>query len=135
MVLRSRTQCTQGPDARRRFHNGPARDYPWGMRENRSPDLPELLRDAESRGYDRNFAIEDGTLRCSTTGERFTREQAKIVWSQTIDMGTDPGDDATLYLIETASGAKGYVVVSDAFHTDPRKAAFIDSLARDHQPS
>lgn len=92
--------------------------------------MAELLRDAEKRGFTRNFAVEGEELRCSTTGEHYGREQAKIVWSQAVDMGTDPGDDATLYLIETDSGAKGYVVVSDAFHADPHKAAFIASLAR-----
>lgn len=92
--------------------------------------MAELLRDAEKRGFTRNFAIDGDELLCSATGERYGREQAQIVWSQAVDMGTDPGDDATLYLIETDSGAKGYVVVSDAFHADPHKAAFIDSLAR-----
>lgn len=100
------------------------------MRKNRSPDLADLQRDAEKRGFTRNFAVADDTLCCSATGGRYRREQAKIVWSQTVDMGTDPGDDATLYLIETDDGEKGYVVMSDAFHADPRKAAFIDSLAR-----
>lgn len=100
------------------------------MRQNRSPDLAELLRRAEKRGFTRNFAIEGEELCCSATGERYGRQQAKIVWSQSVDMGTDPGDDATLYLIETDGGNRGYVVVSDAFHADPHKAAFIASLAR-----
>lgn len=100
------------------------------MRQNRSPDLAELQRDAEKRGYSRNFAVKDDMLTCSATGERYAREQAVIVWSQTVDMGTDPGDDATFYLIETDDGGKGYVIVSDAFHADPRKASFIDSLSR-----
>lgn len=100
------------------------------MRQNRPADLSELLRDAEKRGFTHNFAIEGEELRCAPTGERFKRHQAKIVWSQTVDMGTDPGDDATLYLIEAESGTKGYVVVSDAFHADPHKAAFLGTLAR-----
>jgi hypothetical protein len=103
------------------------------MRQNRSSDLAELLRDAEKRGFTRNFAIEGDELCCSESGERYHREQARIVWSESVDMGTDPGDDATLYLIETDGGAKGYVVVSDAFHADPHKAAFIDALARASQ--
>lgn len=101
------------------------------MRKNRSKDLSELLRDAEQRGFTRNFAIDGDQLCCSASGERYRRDEARIVWSQAVDMGTDPGDDATLYLIETDGGARGYVVVSDAFHADPHKAAFIDSLARE----
>ncbi len=44
------------------------------------------------------------------------------------DCGTDPGDDVTMYLIESNSGRKGYLILSDSFHADPRKAAFIDAL-------
>jgi hypothetical protein len=102
------------------------------MPEDRSNDISKLLRDAESRGYTRNFAIQGEALRCSETGECFAREEATIVWSQSVDMGTDPGDDATLYLIETTSGGKGYVLVADSFHVDPHKAAFLDSLRRAH---
>jgi hypothetical protein len=46
----------------------------------------------------------------------------------TFDNGTDPGDDVTMYLIESRSGPQGYLILSDSFHTDPRKAAFIDAL-------
>lgn len=104
------------------------------MLQNRSRDLSELLREAERKGFTRNFAIQGEELCCSESGERFSRDAAAIVWSQTVDMGTDPGDDATLYLIETDNGTKGYVVVSDSFHADPHKAAFIGSLARRTDP-
>jgi len=46
----------------------------------------------------------------------------------TMDGGTDPGDDVTMYLIESTSGLKGFLILSDSFHADPRKAAFINSL-------
>jgi len=46
----------------------------------------------------------------------------------TFDNGTDPGDDVTMYLIGSSSGLNGYLILSDSFHTDPRKAAFIDAL-------
>ena len=46
----------------------------------------------------------------------------------TFESGTDPGDDVTMYLIESTGGLKGYLILSDSFHADPRKAAFIDAL-------
>ena len=46
----------------------------------------------------------------------------------TFDSGTDPGDEVTMYLIDSISGLNGYLILSDSFHTDPRKAAFIDAL-------
>jgi hypothetical protein len=93
-------------------------------------DISELLGDAERRGFTHNFAVDQERLRCSESGECFGRDDATIVWSEAVDMGTDPGDDATIYLIETTSGRKGFVLVADAFHADPQKAAFIDSLPR-----
>ncbi len=33
-----------------------------------------------------------------------------------------------MYLIDSTGELKGYLILSDSFHTDPRKAAFIDAL-------
>ncbi len=52
----------------------------------------------------------------------------RVVEYVTFDSGTDPGDDVTMYLIESTSGLNGYLILSDSFHADPRKAAFIDAL-------
>ncbi len=52
----------------------------------------------------------------------------RIVEYVSFDSGTDPGDEVTMYLIDSLSGPKGYLILSDSFHTDPRKAAFIDAL-------
>ncbi|MEE9159547.1 MAG: phosphoribosylpyrophosphate synthetase, partial [Gammaproteobacteria bacterium] len=54
--------------------------------------------------------------------------ELRVVESVTLDGGTDPGDDVTMYLIESSGGQKGYLILSDSFHTDPQKAAFIDAL-------
>ncbi len=93
-------------------------------------DMAELLGEARRRGFTVNFAFEGAQLRCPETGDRFGPEDAKLVHSQAVDMGTDPGDDATLYLIEAGNGRKGYLLVADSFHADPQKAAFIDKLLR-----
>jgi hypothetical protein len=58
--------------------------------------------------------------------EIVTRD-VRVVDSISFDGGADPGDDVTMYLIETPS-EKGYLIVPDSFHIDPRKAAFIDAL-------
>ena len=51
-----------------------------------------------------------------------------IVEYETFDCGTDPGDDVTMYLIESTTGPNGYLILSDNFHTDPSKAALVDAL-------
>jgi hypothetical protein len=93
-------------------------------------DIAELLGDAERRGFILNFALVDDGLKCPETGKCFGTADVKAVYSQSVDAGTDPGDDATIYLIETMDGRKGYLIIADSFHVDPRKAAFIQTLVR-----
>ncbi len=85
-------------------------------------DLADFQAEAIARGYTRDFAFE-----ARSAAAAYAKE-LRIVEYVTFDSGTDPGDDVTMYLIESTSGLKGYLVLSDSFHTDPRKAAFIDTL-------
>ncbi|MEX2123499.1 MAG: hypothetical protein WD795_06370 [Woeseia sp.] len=93
-------------------------------------DMAELLGDAEQRGFTLNFALEDDGVHCPESGDCFGPDDVKAIYSRTVDSGTDPGDDATIYLIETYDGRKGYLMISDSFHVDPRKAAFLRHLVR-----
>jgi hypothetical protein len=93
-------------------------------------DLTDLLHDACQRGFTHDFSQEAKHGRYRALGERLMKERAWIVESISVDAGTDPGDDATIYLIETTSGLKGHLIISDAFHADPDKAAFIDKLSQ-----
>ncbi len=85
-------------------------------------DLADFQADAIADGYTHNFAFDEQSARADSTDE------LRIVEFVTFDSGTDPGDDVTMYLIESTSGLIGYLILSDSFHTDPRKAAFIDML-------
>jgi hypothetical protein len=96
----------------------------------RPMNLTDLLHDARQRGFTNDFSHEAKHGHRRTTGEHFASEKAWIVESTSVDTGTDPGDDATIYLIETASGLKGHLIIPDAFHADPDKATFIDELSR-----
>ena len=81
-----------------------------------------LASKAISRGYTRDFALEARSAPADSAIE------LRVVEYVTFDCGTDPGDDVTLYLIESTTGLNGYLILSDSFHADPRKAAFIDAL-------
>ncbi len=85
-------------------------------------DLADFQVEVIARGYTHDFAIDSKSVAADITNE------LHIVEYVTFDNGTDPGDDVTMYLIKSTSGLKGYLVLSDSFHTDPRKAAFIDTL-------
>ena len=85
-------------------------------------ELADYQAEAIARGYRHNFAFDVKSAPSDIANE------LRIVEYEVFDSGTDPGDDATMYLIESLSGPKGYIILSDSFHTDPRKAAFIDAL-------
>ncbi len=85
-------------------------------------DLADYQAEAIALGYTHDFSIEGKSASADIANE------LRIVKHETFDSGTDPGDDVTLYLIESTSGVKGYLILSDSFHADPRKAAFIDAL-------
>ena len=87
-------------------------------------DLTDVQAAAIARGYTHDFAFKLKSASADIISE------LRIVEYVTFDSGTDPGDDVTMYLIESTSGLKGYLILSDSFHTDPRKAAFIDALLR-----
>ncbi len=85
-------------------------------------DLADFQAEVIARGYTHDFAFDLRPAPADITNE------LRIVEYVTFDNGTDPGDDVTMYLIESRSDLKGYLILSDSFHTDPRKAAFIDAL-------
>ena len=85
-------------------------------------DLAGFQAEAIARGYTRDFAFAAKSAPADVAGE------LRIMEFVTFDSGTDPGDDVTMYLIESQFGPNGYLILSDSFHIDPRKAAFIDAL-------
>jgi len=85
-------------------------------------NLADYQTEAIANGYTHDFGFEGRSAPSNIENE------LRIVEYKTFDTGTDPGDDVTMYLIESAGGLKGYLILSDSFHTDPRKAAFIDTL-------
>ncbi len=85
-------------------------------------DLADFQAEAIAHGYTRDFAFDARSASAAIASE------LRVVEYVTFDNGTDPGDDVTMYLIESPAGPKGYLILSDSFHTDPRKAAFIDAL-------
>jgi hypothetical protein len=89
-------------------------------------DLAETLARVAKRGYSEAFDISEGRLH-SRGGTHDVRD-VSLADTLFIDQGTDPGDDVTIYLLKTASGAQGYLLIPDSPHTDRDKAQFIDRL-------
>ena len=85
-------------------------------------NLADFQAEAIARGYTHDFAFDARSAPADIASE------LRVVECVAFDGGTDPGDDVTLYLIESRSGPNGYLILSDSFHADPRKAALIDAL-------
>ncbi len=85
-------------------------------------DLADYQTEAIANGYTHDFGFDGRSAPADIADE------LRVVEYVSFDTGTDPGDDVTMYLIESNSGRKGYLILSDSFHADPRKAAFIDAL-------
>ncbi|MCH7822837.1 MAG: phosphoribosylpyrophosphate synthetase [Proteobacteria bacterium] len=85
-------------------------------------DLADYQAETIARGYSHNFSVE------ARTASSDIADELRIVEYRSFDTGTDPGDDVTMYLIESTGGLQGYLILSDSFHVDPQKAALIDAL-------
>ncbi len=85
-------------------------------------NLADFQAEAIAHGYTHDFALD------ARSAPADIAKELRVVEYVTFDNGTDPGDDVTMYLIGSSSGLNGYLILSDSFHTDPRKAAFIDAL-------
>ncbi len=85
-------------------------------------DLADYQAEAIGHGYTHDFGFDGRSAPSDIANE------LRVVEYVSFDCGTDPGDDVTMYLIESTSGLKGYLILSDSFHADPYKAAFIDEL-------
>lgn len=94
-------------------------------------DLSELLERAQARGYDNHFHVERGRFHDGLTWLR--SDQARLIDTVATDTGTDPGDDATVYLIKAESGRRGFVILGDGPHVAPEVAAFVDQLLQERE--
>ena len=92
--------------------------------------LAALQATAKEHGFTHHFMCEDGGVRSDGTGHLYNADELRLVHSSSTDHGTDPGDDATIFMIEAKDGTKGVMIVADAFHADPNKAEIIDQLRR-----
>lgn len=91
-------------------------------------NLIDILDEARERGFTHNLAYDNDGLVCAALDKCYDVDHSFIIDSRSADAGTDPGDDVTVYFIETSDGDRGYIVVPASIYTEPEKASFIDRL-------
>lgn len=98
-------------------------------------DLSEAIADIKSRGYTQVFNYAEDGLGVDGLTNSYPVEKLRVVDTIGMDQGTDPGDDATLYLIESEDGVKGYLAMPAGQFADPAKAALVDRLLSQSSPA
>jgi hypothetical protein len=93
-------------------------------------DIPMLLEDAAARGFTLNFETQDDDLFCRKTGRTYKSETFTLVETLHKNASTDPGDEATLFLLEAEDGDRGVLLIGNPASLSRAERAILDRLDR-----
>ncbi|OYQ33118.1 hypothetical protein CHU92_13325 [Flavobacterium cyanobacteriorum] len=88
--------------------------------------VSKAIEELRQKGYNEDFNLDNNYLVCHSG--RFGHEEFVITDIYFYEGETDPGDEATVYGILSASGHKGVLVTGDEADLDPMSGAIIDKL-------
>ncbi|WP_420385534.1 hypothetical protein [Roseivirga sp.] len=71
-----------------------------------------------SKGYKEQFKLSDKGLKAISSGKIIAPNHLRIKHRYRFDGMTNPGDESTLYALESEEGIKGTLVVSGDVHSD-----------------
>ncbi|MEX1063543.1 MAG: hypothetical protein WEC12_08060 [Balneolaceae bacterium] len=93
-------------------------------------DLAHAVEDLKEQGF-RNLLKDKKTGEDMQSGELpDDLEGTTILQTFRFDKGTDPGDEATVYVLELPDKSRGFLVLSFGVYQDPDKARLIDQLKK-----
>ncbi|MGJ8560579.1 MAG: hypothetical protein ACSHX3_10110 [Litorimonas sp.] len=93
-------------------------------------DIPALLEDAAARGFTLNFETREDEVFCHETGQAHALGAIRLIETLQKDAGTDPGDEATLFLLEAENGDRGVLLIGNPAHLSAAERAVLDRLDR-----
>ncbi|GHA86843.1 hypothetical protein GCM10009069_07610 [Algimonas arctica] len=93
-------------------------------------DIPELMEAAAARGFTLNFEMIEDDVICRKSGRVYTSETFTLIETLQKDAGTDPGDEATLFLLESENGDRGVLLIGNPAHLSPAERAVLERLDR-----
>tara|TARA_R110002124_G_scaffold83383_1_gene218321 strand:+ start:4626 stop:4922 length:297 start_codon:yes stop_codon:yes gene_type:complete len=91
-------------------------------------DLADAVESMKEQGFINTFKISDNVIICSNQDRNFNIHELTILESYSHQSGTDPGNEATVYSIESKDGVKGTLIIGFGIYSDPTKAKLIDKL-------
>jgi hypothetical protein len=80
--------------------------------------LSEAMNDLRQRGYDYDFFMRDGEVKCPDLGIQCSPEQCTVLEYHRFEGMSDPGDNTILFGVETG-GFKGLLVSGYGVYADP----------------
>jgi len=93
--------------------------------------VSEALEEFRKQGFTIDFNLEENCIVCGN--ERFGSEEFEIVGWYRYEGNSDPGDEATVYAIESNRGHKGVLVTGYGTSSDNFSSNILKKLSyRDH---
>lgn len=86
----------------------------------------EAVTKLRALGFDKDFTLKDGFV--CWESEKFGAEDLKIASISRYEGDSDPGDEATVYGLETKTGLKGILVKGDGIYSDKNTVALLQKL-------
>ena len=90
--------------------------------------LANCLNRMISEGYTEDFSITEKGLEALQKHSHYSPEEIQIVNFFRFEGESDPGDNAILYVIETADGVKGTLVDAYGTYNDSRLTRFMQDV-------
>jgi hypothetical protein len=90
--------------------------------------ISEAIEKLRSKGFNLDFNMEANVL--STTTEKFPPENLEIVDVYRYEGNSDPGDEASVYALESTSGARGILVTGYGVSSDSKTEGLLKKIKR-----
>lgn len=88
--------------------------------------VSEAINKLREQGFTLDFNLEENCIACS--GNKFEAEDFDIVHVYRYEGDSDPGDEATVYAIESKSGFKGVLVTGYGVSSDSSSSKILEKL-------
>lgn len=88
--------------------------------------VSEAIHKLREKGFTVDFNLEENCLACHAG--KFKADEFDIVEVYRYEGNSDPGDEATVYAIQSASGVKGVLVTGYGASADPASTEILEKL-------